>query len=247
MLAAGLTNGSDMSASSCPTHPAQVARRQVVRAWRVTLRCFLLLILALSGFAVAQASDLDHVPPTSIGPGSQFTVADFDGDRQPDSASIAPGAASSGADGNSRYSIRLQLSQNGPQSFQFSAPSGGLVIEARDVNGDSNVDLVLATAWLRQPVAVFLNDGHGAFSRAAAGSFRGAFSTPGTNLSSTPAAAEAAVGVPPQAPGIEAEKAGIPHARAPADYVAQTSTSFLINPLLLSQPGRAPPCSPASA
>ena len=27
-------------------------------------------------------------------------------------------------------------------------PSGGLLIEARDVNGDHSVDLILSTAWL---------------------------------------------------------------------------------------------------
>src|SRR5271170_3994083 len=66
--------------------------------------------------------------------------------------------------GRTNYSVQLHLSSVGQHSIQLVAPAGGLQIEARDVNGDDAIDLVLTTAWLKQPVAIFLNDGHGSFS-----------------------------------------------------------------------------------
>ena len=44
------------------------------------------------------------------------------------------------------------------------APLGGLNITSRDVDGDQSLDLIVTTAWLNQPVAVLLNDGHGNFT-----------------------------------------------------------------------------------
>jgi hypothetical protein len=219
---------------------------EIRRTWRRRIRLRLrsvllfapLACLALGGFTFARAADAKLVPSTSLGPGSQFAVADFDGDRSPDSASIAPGAA---VTGTARYSIQLQLSRTGSQSIQLFAPGGGLVIEARDVNGDNNVDLVLATAWLHKPIAVFLNDGHGAFSRAAAGAFPGAFTEPAANLSSSPITAQGALGAPAEPPVLKTSGAGIPPVRAPTEYTSTSSWAFCINPLLLSQPGRAPP------
>lgn len=95
-------------------------------------------------------------------PGAQIAIADFDGDQYLDWASVQPGAS----DGTrTNYSIRLRFTAAAGQSIELLAPAGGLEISARDVNGDSAVDLVLTASWLKQPVAVLLNDGHGNFSR----------------------------------------------------------------------------------
>jgi hypothetical protein len=142
----------------------------------------LLLFFGLVGSSAAASADVQKTPVTSVGPGQSFAIADFDGDLCPDLASIQPGANISGS---TNYWIQLQLSALGRQSIHLTAPAGGLLIEARDVNGDQAVDLVLATAWFRQPVAIFLNDGHGSFSRAEPTAFRGAFTTSKKSLAST--------------------------------------------------------------
>ena len=94
-------------------------------------------------------------------PASQFAFADFDGDRHPDLATAETIRVSSL---RTRYWISFQLSRGRLQTIDVTAPSGGLALVVRDVNGDSALDLVLVTAWRHKPVAVLLNDGAGNFA-----------------------------------------------------------------------------------
>lgn len=96
-------------------------------------------------------------------PDSQFAIGDFDGDRQPDLANVEIGHFSPL---QSRYWVSLQLSKGRQQTLGVTAPAGGLVLLARDVNGDRALDLVLVTTWRHDLVAVLLNDGEGNFSAA---------------------------------------------------------------------------------
>jgi len=64
------------------------------------------------------------------------------------------------------YSIRLEMTAGGVQVFGVTAPIGGLQIVARDVNGDSALDVLVSSVWLHKQVAVLLNDGHGNFTLA---------------------------------------------------------------------------------
>src|SRR5215475_6550435 len=100
--------------------------------------------------------------------GSHFAIADFDGDSRPDMATVQAGL---GGAADKRYRIDFELSAGVRQSIGLTAPAGGLEIASRDVNGDRNLDLVVTTAWLSQPVAVLLNDGHGNFTYREAASF----------------------------------------------------------------------------
>lgn len=102
-------------------------------------------------------------------PDSQFAIGDFDGDRQPDLATVET-AHFTALD--SRYWISFQLSEGRAQSIGVTGPAGGLVLLARDVNGDRALDLILVTAWRHEPVAVLLNDGRGNFAAADAAQFR---------------------------------------------------------------------------
>jgi hypothetical protein len=127
--------------------------------WKHFARFTLLLLIAsvLPHFAFAGRP----AAPTSAGPGVPFAVADFDGDSNLDYASIQTGRIGASSED---YWVRLRLSASGRRYIRVAAPKGGLRIEAHDVNGDNAVDLVFATAWLNQPVAILLNDGHGNFS-----------------------------------------------------------------------------------
>jgi hypothetical protein len=92
---------------------------------------------------------------------SSFAIADFDGDRLPDLASVQVAKI---RNSETRYGIRFELSSGARQSIDITAPAGGLQLASRDVNGDSFLDVVVTTALLHRPVAVLLNDGHGNFA-----------------------------------------------------------------------------------
>lgn len=126
-------------------------------------------LLSISQVA-ARASDLSRNTANASGqnsraaiPDSRFAIGDFDGDRQPDIATVEIAHFNSF---HSRYSISFQLSKGRPQTIGITAPPGGLVLLARDVNGDLALDLVLVTPWRHEMVAVLLNDGEGHFSAA---------------------------------------------------------------------------------
>lgn len=199
----------------------------------------LLVLFGLADRSTAGAADIQSGHVTSVGPGPQFAIADFDGDVRPDFASIQAGSNSSGT---TNYWVQLQLSAVGRQSIRLVAPSGGLQIEARDVNGDHAVDLVLSTAWRGQPVAVFLNDGHGSFSRFEPTVFPGAFTESTTTWTSTSEQTTDAVGVPPQSSvGIWPEARGFPRAPSQEGSIRPSNGGFLLSSSLISHAGRAPP------
>ena len=204
------------------------------------IRGILALILLLGTMAGAAAgADVPKPSATSIGPGLQFAVADFDGDHRPDLVGVQTGQ---GDPARTKYWIQLQLSTAGPQTISLMAPSGGLQIAARDVNGDQIPDLVLTTAWLRQPVAIFINDGHGTFTRVEPAAFPEAFRESQTSWHSSTDRAGDCVGVAPTSrAGFCVATARLPHAGSRASEVAPACQGFFSSPFLTSQPGRAPP------
>jgi len=90
-------------------------------------------------------------------------IADLDGDGRPDFAIVrAEGWDSKGF----RYRIELQLTTGvSPSSLSVSAEKGGLRLIPRDVDGDGDLDLVVMSAWALTPVGVWINNGHGEFTR----------------------------------------------------------------------------------
>jgi hypothetical protein len=98
----------------------------------------------------------------------RFAIADFDGDRKPDLATVQ--VVREAALG-SFYSIRLQLSAGEESAIGIAGPQGGLELVARDVNGDDVMDLVVTTALDSRFVAILINDGHGKFTLAKPGAF----------------------------------------------------------------------------
>jgi len=214
---------------------ARVAARRHFRL-RLLVVFFALGLLG-STIDAAAAAHAQSGRAASIGP--SFAIADFDGDQRPDLVRVEGGRiGSSSAD----YWIQLQLSASGQQAIRLIGPPGGLTVEARDVNGDHAVDLVLTTSWLRQPVAVFLNDGHGGFSRAEPSEFPGAFSDSRRNWGAPPIPVLEAVGIlsQPRA-SIWSDATGLPDVRGPTDSAPACNSAPLLNSFLGSYAGRAPP------
>lgn len=98
----------------------------------------------------------------------QLAIADLDGDHSPDFATVE--VQQTGSQSN-HYSIRVRLTSGSQASFGVTAPTGGLQIVPRDVNGDSVPDLVVSAIGFRQPIAVLINDGHGNFTSASPAAF----------------------------------------------------------------------------
>ena len=117
-----------------------------------------LIVLIGTAMVVAHPSSSRAISVPSM---PHFAIADFDGDNQPDFATVQLGQHDQM---EGRYSIGFQLSTGSRQSILITAPLGGLQVTLRDVNGDNSLDLIVTTKWLRKPVAVLLNDGHGHFT-----------------------------------------------------------------------------------
>jgi len=127
---------------------------------------YLLLIIAVCWFAIpASASDAAHsaVAMHLLRPGTA-AVADLDGDHIPDIASgIRTGRTAEG------YSYRVDLDFSGNLEAKpfnvFSEEPAGLNIQAIDIDGDHDLDLVITGRLSPQPIGVWLNDGRGLFTR----------------------------------------------------------------------------------
>jgi len=94
---------------------------------------------------------------------THFAIADFDGDLQPDVATIRvthdlPRAA--------EYFLELQLSSGARPSIGLLGPAGGLQVTSQDVNGDKIADLVVTSPMDAEFVAILVNDGRGNFRKA---------------------------------------------------------------------------------
>ena len=107
------------------------------------------------------AHSVHTAPIVAEQPTSQFAIADFDGDGHLDIASVQTGQF---GPLETKYWIQFQLSSEPRQFILVTAPTGGLQILPRDVNGDNALDLIVTTAGQHRPVAVLLNDGRGNFT-----------------------------------------------------------------------------------
>jgi hypothetical protein len=118
-----------------------------------------LLLLGVANLARGSASNSPRTLPP--GTAAAFAIADFDGDQQPDFATVQTGRSSLH---ESFYWISFELSSGSRQTIGLTAPAGGLKLDSRDVNGDHMADLIVSTIWLGRPVAILLNDGNGNFT-----------------------------------------------------------------------------------
>ena len=207
-------------------------------------RILFLWIALLFAFGIAStgtswAAGIPSLQGTSVGPGQQFAIADFDGDLRPDLASVRSGLNTTGS---TNYWIDLQFSVAKRQSIQVVGPLGGLLIAARDVNGDHAVDLILSTPGNSESLAVFLNDGHGHFSKADPTLFPEAFRNSGTSFEPSPNNVNDNAGVAPQSrAGFFLKTRPRAHPGKSAGSILVVDAGFLLNSFVISHAGRAPP------
>jgi hypothetical protein len=222
-----------------PTFAFLRRRREIIATAGFVCRYLCLFFLAGLAAVMAAGADVRSTPLSSVGPGLPFTVADFDGDLRPDLAAVQIGR--SGVSGTD-YQIQLQLSAAGRQTILLVAPAGGLQIAARDVNGDHALDLVVSAAWLNEPVAIFLNDGHGSFSRVDPGEYPAAFQGPKTSWGSSTELGPDVVGIPPQSRTVVCRAtARLPHAGSHVTIIPLSQIEHHLNASLGSPGDRAPP------
>ena len=129
-----------------------------------------ILIFALPAIlACAFASSARATQPvTALSP---WIAADLDGDLKPDLARAGE-FRSSGL--GFEQEIHLGFSSVDPGTFVVHTPAVGYRLIARDIDGDSDWDLVLESFW-REPVAILVNDGGGHFHQADLDLFRPLF------------------------------------------------------------------------
>lgn len=214
-------------------------RREIIATASFLCRFLSLFFLAGLAAVMAAGADVRSTSVSSVAPGLPFTVADFDGDLRPDLAAVQIGR--SGVSGTD-YQIQLQLSAAGRQTILLVAPAGGLQIAARDVNGDHALDLVVSASWLNEPVAIFLNDGHGSFSRVDPGEYPAAFQDPKTSWGSSTELGPDIVGIPPQSRTVVSRAtARLPHAGSRVTVIPLSQIEHQLRSSLDSHAGRAPP------
>ena len=135
------------------------------------------LLGCMAAIPAAAASPLD-CPAYSRASTAAWVLADFDGDHKLDLAV----ADLPGEDGLLR-SITIRSGDAGP--VPLCATGAAERLRARDLDGDSDRDLVLESA-AAEPIAVWLNDGAGHFERGELADFRYQLShdDPGSLISS---------------------------------------------------------------
>jgi hypothetical protein len=132
----------------------------------VCLLCFALTAAVLH-FARSSSASSPGATHSSLA-AAHFAIADLDGDLLPDLAVVE---VESQRSVKTNYSIRLKLSAGTQPAISVNAPSGGLTLTARDVNGDDTLDLIVTSVLDARVIVVLLNDGHGRFSVAKSGAY----------------------------------------------------------------------------
>jgi hypothetical protein len=200
----------------------------------------LLVLFLLSVVSLARGSSFSLESTSGSVSPAGFAIADFDGDQQPDLATVQSGL---GTSHESRYWIQFQFSTGSRQSFGISAPVGGLRLDSRDVNGDHFTDLIVSTPWLGQTVAIFLNDGHGKFTLAEPSKFLSATEKSDSTLSETARHQVDASGIPTSRQFLKVLLAQSYRdlAASAGALICRTNSSSHIFPHTHSFRGRAPP------
>ena len=164
------------------------------RATATPRRClripFLVLTLAAANMCPAATGRVLSAPPLPLKSLEHivWAVADFDGDSRPDMAITKTEAQGAGY----VYWLELDLSatrttgsaRRNPGLPVIASSLLGLHLTPRDVDGDHDLDIVVTMGFARQPVAVWINDGHGGFEEGDLAAYPAVTCLEGLSLSS---------------------------------------------------------------
>jgi hypothetical protein len=217
-------------------HGSLGAARAATKA--LLILCFVLGVACrVDGANTTTRRTLDSSP----GINSYFAIADFDGDRKPDLATVE--IQKGGSSRTTQYSIRFQLTAGAAQVFGVTAPAGGLQIVAWDVNGDNALDVLISSALQHQQVAVLLNDGHGKFTLADPAAFPDAMRNSEAEWSGTTAQIHDNAVIPSSGSSAKASRvcAGAFLAADEAELTRLSDLHFHITQPDFGCAGRAPP------
>lgn len=200
--------------------------------------------LGVVGRASAGTMSVEEVPPTWILSSAAFTLGDFDGDFRPDLAVVD--AEPHNGDGT-HYCVEVRLGAAGGRSFEVIGAPGGLHVKAVDVNnGNHFIDLVLTTAWYRQPVAILINDGNGNFSQVPPSAFPDAFTdSSGSSILGTNPEIHNNDATLLQRASMYSQVEVTAVANLQTDLVSPSNSVLIFAAPLIPRPGRAPPHPPA--
>ena len=208
---------------------------------RLLWRCLSALLVSLAFCAhtsVASASTpSDALASLSFNTtlGTNWAFADFDGDQQPDLAQ-----SRSLAHGKHRVEVRLSR-LNQAHSFALKNPDSlELQLDAVDVDGDRDLDLVISGRYFGQRIGVWINDGKGSFSKDSSNAYPDAFGHVYVYASRPEASNTASITKSPRLQGLTSVRFAAPRS---ANHAAVANTRFTPFSLLRSgaHPLRAPP------
>jgi hypothetical protein len=107
---------------------------------------------------LGKSADLLHSPFEQ-----RLVAADFDNDQKPDGAVLFDGGQ---FHGQKSFRIELHVSGGNDTELSFESNEPALAISALDVNQDGSPDIVVEQPFTHKRLHVWLNDGHGTFSKA---------------------------------------------------------------------------------
>ena len=114
--------------------------------------------------------------PAAAAPGASaatWAMADFNGDRKSDLVTVVAATSSFGQARS--HQLQIQLDAQHTPALAVSRFAARDRLNVRDLDGDSDRDIVLETAF-GEPLAIWLNDGDGNFHEGDVDSFRFQFS-----------------------------------------------------------------------